>query len=102
MISVPEAGLLPIVPRPRVRRAFAKRADWSGGWLQMGERSDIREAETQQIRYCERARFGTMPERVPSDIAVIRGVGQLADSYAVEHDPNDSLKNGHRQNSQTP
>ena len=80
-----------------VRCAFAEGAERCGGGLQISERSNIREAETQEIRDFQRARFGDMPQRAAADVAVIRRVRQFADSDAIEHDPNNSLKRGHHE-----
>ena len=35
---------------------------------------------------------GNMPERVAAGVAIFRGVGQLANAHAVEHDPNNSRR----------
>ncbi len=58
----------------------------------MCERLDIREAEAHEIRQLQRARARDVAQRVAAHVAVIGGIGQLADAHAIEHDPDHPVK----------
>src|SRR6185437_15296802 len=58
----------------------------------MLERFDACEAEANEIRNLQRPRARNVAERVASHVAVVGSIRQLADSDAIEHDPNDALK----------
>ena len=61
----------------------------------MFQRSDICQAQFHESRNFDWARFRDMAQSVAPNIAVVGGVRQLADTHAVEHDPNDSVPGGH-------
>ena len=64
----------------------------SRGWREMRERLDVSKAESDKIWKMQRARASDVAERVASYVAVIGGVGKLADADAIENDPEYSGK----------
>src|SRR5579862_6176584 len=92
----PDAGHFPVARRRvlsgRDRRALAETSIGPRWWRKILERFDIREAEANEIRNLQRTRTRNVTERVASHVAVIRGIGQFANSDAIKHDPDNALK----------
>jgi hypothetical protein len=76
------------------KRTFSERAGWFGSRRETGQGFDIREAERAEIRKMERTLAGDVAQRIAAHVAVLIRVRHLADSNAVEDDPDDSSK-GH-------
>jgi hypothetical protein len=58
----------------------------------MCQRLDIREPELNEIGDCQWPGLRDVPQRVPSRIAILIGVGQRAYAHAIQHDPYNSRK----------
>ena len=79
----------------RVRRTFAIRTAWFPNRRQMRERLDICQAQLHQIWNSQRARFRNMPQRVSPHVAIVLSIRQLANSHAVQHNPDHTSKTSH-------
>jgi len=78
-----------------VSHSLSISAEGFGGRLEMGEGSDVGQAQRNKMRDSERARFGDVAERGAADVAVVGGVGQGADADAVQDNPNDTAEQRH-------
>lgn len=76
------------------RDSLPERADRMPRRVEMRERFYVRQAEAHEIRQTQRPRAGDVTERVAAHVAVIGGIGKLADADAIENDPDDSRKWG--------
>src|SRR5580704_17791118 len=65
----------------------------------MFQRSDVRQAQTHEIRYLQRPRFCDMPKRVASHVAIVGRVWQSPNANTVQDNPNDSIERSHRSTS---
>jgi hypothetical protein len=79
----------------RTRRSFSIGAERCGGGDLVFQKSDICEAELHKIGDSQRPGFGDMAEGVPSDVIIVGGIGELADSHAIQDNPYDSLEFRH-------
>ena len=61
----------------------------------MRERHNVRQSKLHQIWDRQRSGLRNVAKGVPPDIAVIRGIRQLSNSYAVQHDPDYAPKTTH-------
>jgi hypothetical protein len=71
----------------RARGAFAVTSSRMRGQREMFERFDIREAQAHEIWQMQRARAGDVSKRVAAHVAVVSGIGEFADTDAVENNP---------------
>ena len=54
--------------------------------------SDIREPQAAQIRQVQLALSRDVAERVAARVAILRGIGHLADADAIENDPDHAIE----------
>jgi hypothetical protein len=59
------------------------------------DRNDVAEAEDLERRQVQRTMAADVAERVAALVAVRRGIGQLTDADAVEHDQEDAREDRH-------
>src|SRR4029434_660669 len=59
---------------------------------QIFEWFDVREPEFNECGDPERTGLGNVAERSAADVAVVGGVGECSDAYAVENDPDDAAE----------
>ena len=85
----------------RVRRPFAVRTVWFRRGRQMRERLNVCQSQLHQIWNRQRARFRNVAQRVSPDVPVVGGIRQLANSHAVQHDPDHTSKTSHTPRSKT-
>src|SRR5207249_908476 len=71
----------------RARRALAERSNWRCGWRLMLQRRDVRQSEPHMIRDFLQTRFRDVAECVPADVAIFRRIRKLANSNAIQNDP---------------
>ena len=72
-----------------------KEARGAADWIQVFQRGDVGEAEFDECRDAQWARFGDVTEGASADVVVVGGIGERADAYAVENDPDYALNCGH-------
>src|ERR1039457_5191841 len=59
----------------------------AGGGSGAGERQEVAGAGARQVRQLDAANAGAVAQRIAARVAVLRGIGHFADTYAVENDP---------------
>src|SRR5260370_15970567 len=79
----------------RARRSLSISPNRSSSRRLMFQRCDVRQSEPHQIRDFQRPRFRDVSERVSADVIIICRIRELADSHAVQHDPENSLELPH-------
>ena len=60
--------------------------------VEIRQRLDVAEAERAQVRQAQRPLPRDVAERVAAGVAVLGGIGHLADADAIEHDPDDAIE----------
>jgi len=61
------------------------------------ERRNFSKTQPDQIWQRHGPRFRDVPESVATGVVVLRGIGQRANSHAIQHNPEDSSKRRHGQ-----
>src|SRR5262249_2414777 len=74
------------------QRGFAVGCEGRWGWLESGERLDVRQAQAAQMGQLQSTAAGDVAQCVAAFIAVSFRVGHFADAYTVEDDPDDAAE----------
>src|ERR1700723_498133 len=92
----PEASHFPVAGGGVLARrngcAFAKIPDRVPRRRKVFQRFDVRKSQADEIGETERTRASDVAERVASHVAVVTGVREFPDSYAIQNDPDYPFK----------